>query len=523
MKKKYKKALFIILFTIISSIPIFYQKSGLVQGDDINFHLKRILGVADNLSILKMIPVYYNYLNHFGYGNGLFYPDIFLYIPAFFYKLGIPIINSCKIFILLINLVSLISINICRKNITKSDKIANIGIILYATSLYRFTDMYMRGALGECITFVFIPLVILGLYKIFYENYKEGYYLSIGLIGLMLSHIITTYMMIFFIIIFSIINYKCLKDKNRIKYFIIHIILSMLTTAYFWLPMIEQLISDKFNLAAHVMIIENCVPILALFMDFQPIIYDEWLPPGIGIMYYITIFFFPKIKEKNKFINSIYIISIILLIATFLRPLWKIPIVYKVLSIIQFPWRLNGLITVLLLVVTCDLLKKNKNIKLKKIILGYTIFIYIFNCSLTFVNSYIYDNLYPNSIMFGEYLPIEMKDNYEEIIKNYKNKNIKYNYDFEKLNVEILKYKEQIEVPLIYYKGYTAEEEGKKYNVSKGKNGLLNVDINKDTKKIEIYYEGTTISKVGKLMTLIGVISLTYHIYIIKKRGDNID
>jgi len=523
MKRKYKKILFIIFFALISSIPIFYQKNGLVQGHDINFHLKRIIGVADNLSILKMIPVYYTYLNHFGYGNGLFYPDIFLYIPAILYKLGFSIINSCKIFIFFINLASIISINICIKKIMKDDKTANLGIILYATSLYRFTDMYMRGALGECIAFIFIPLIILGLYKIFYENYNEGYYLSIGLIGLMLSHIITTYMVIFFIFLFLIINYKTLKDKKRVKSLIIQIIFSMLTTAFFWLPMLEQLLSNKFNLTAHVMIIENCVPLLALFMDFQPIIYEEWLPPGIGLIYYLIIGYYLKSKKHNKFINSIYKISIAFLILVFLKPLWKIPIIYKLLSIIQFPWRFYGLITVLLIIVACHLLGKSKNIKLKKIIILYTMLIYILNCGLSLVNAYIHEDLYPNSIMFGEYLPIEMKDNYEELINNYKNQNIEYNYEKEKLNVEVLKYKEQLEVPLIYYKGYIAKDEKNIYSVSKGENGLLNVNINKDTKKIEIYYEGTLISKIGKVISIIGIILTTFYTYRIKKRGDYIE
>ena len=514
MKQKTKKIIFILILTIISSIPIFYKNNMITPGHDLIFHLKRILGLADNINILKASPIYYNYLNHFGYGNGLFYPDIFLYIPAILYKFGISIINSYKIFIFIINLLSIISIKVCLKHITKNDTTTKIGMILYAMSLYRFTDMYLRAALGESLTFIFLPFIILGLYKIFYDNHKEGYYLTIGLVGIMLSHIITLYLIIYFIIFFTLINYKCLKDKKRLIELIIQLFFSMLITSFFWLPMLEQLLTDEFNLKNNIAIFKNCLPLWHLLIDFEDL-NIIWLPPGIGLIYYIIIPLFIKTKEKNKFINSVFIIGIISILLTSLKILWKIPLIYKLFSIIQFPWRLQSITTICLILVTCYFLNNDETKKIKMTTIVYTTLIFIINCILIFPVPSIDGNIKPNGIMFGEYLPIELKDNYTDVIKNFKNKNITYKYEKEKLIVDIVGKTENIELPLIYYKGYIAESDGKKMEINKSNRGLANVKINNDTKKLTVYYKGTTIKKVGEIIT---ILSIPIYFILIKKK-----
>ena len=508
-KKTIITVIILLIITIISSIPIFYAHEALVEGHDLNFHLRRIEAVSENIKIGKMLPVYFNYLNHFGYGNGLFYPDLFLYIPGFLHSKGITLINSCKIFIFLINFLSVFSMYLCIKKITKDKKDGLLGAFLYGLSLYRFIDMYERGALGETLAFIFVPLVILGMYKIFYDNYNEGFYLTIGLTGLLFSHVITAYMTIFLIIVITIFNVKKLKEKQIIKTLAICLLFSIMITAFFWLPMIEQLFSDKFNIASNVAIYENIVPFIALFMDFQPIIFDIWLPPGIGLIYYLYIIIYIKNYKKNKnntFLNHIYAIGIITIIISFSKFIWKIPIFYKVFKIIQFPWRCYSIATCLLIVGTVILIKTIKNKIIVKIGIIYTIIIFLTNCALMYINIYINNNMHDDSIMFGEYLPIELKDNYEDIVKNYTNKNIRYNYENEKLIIDIKKYQEKIEVPLIYYKGYTVKDENNiEYKVSKNDKGLVEVRIPSDIKKITVYYEGTKISKIGKYITILGI------------------
>ena len=62
------------------------------------------------------------------------------------------------------------------KNMTKDKKIGLFTSILYATSSYRLTDMFERCALGENITFVFLPLVFWVIYEIIEQDENKYYF-----------------------------------------------------------------------------------------------------------------------------------------------------------------------------------------------------------------------------------------------------------------------------------------------------------------------------------------------------------
>ena len=73
--------LFLIALGLFSSYPLytFY----LQYGHDLLFHLFRIDGIADGLQSGQFpVRLYGNDLNGYGYGVSMFYPELFLYVPA---------------------------------------------------------------------------------------------------------------------------------------------------------------------------------------------------------------------------------------------------------------------------------------------------------------------------------------------------------------------------------------------------------------------------------------------------------
>lgn len=501
MLKKKNKIIIIFLFSIISSIPLFFNKN-LLMSDDILFHISRIHGVFDNIKIGKIIPVYYNYLNNFGYANGLFYPDLFLYVPALLIKLGLNINISTKIFIYLINLSSLISMYICVKTITKNEKRSLLAIFLYSMSFYKVVCIFQRGALGEALGFIFIPLIILGLYEIFYDDEKKGFFLVIGLFGLISSHLITSYILVLMIIIFTIINIKKLKEKQRTKSLIFNITFSILITSYFWLPLIEQLLSQEFNLESNINIYSNITPLYLLITDI-PITLKEWFPAGIGIIYYLFIILNYKKLKQDKFIKTLITIVIILLALTSLEILWKIPIIYKTLKIIQFPWRTYTLLTSVAIIIFSIKCEKNKYLKISK---KYIVIVYLLNCFILFFNNPIKEQINNYNIMLGEYLPKEVVKN--NSINNYNNK-LKYHFENNILKIEIKK-EQNIELPLIYYKGYKACGKENCYDIHKTENGLIGINNLEKKDIITVYYQGTKIYKISKYTSIIGIITYIF-------------
>lgn len=503
--KKSYFVLFMIVLTLLSSINMFH--SGIVLSDDINFHMHRIMGIVDNIRIGKYVPIYFNYLDGFGYPNGLFYPDLFLFIPALFNYFGLDLVLSLKIFILIINFFSIYFMYLCVYRISNDKKCAYVSMILYAFSTYRFVDLVVRGALGEVLAFVFLPLVLLGLYELFFGDYRRGYWFTIGISCLCFSHVISFYLMVFFSILFFIINFKCLKDKNRLRFLLFYIFLSMLITSHFWLPMLEQLFSDSFNLGINSRIFQNVVPFYLLFFDLPFYGFSEYYPVGIGLAYYIFFVKFFKKLKVDKFVFTIMCFGLVSVFFCSVKLLWKIDIIYKLFNIIQFPWRFY-MFSSFFFIVGFSLFFKNicfnKYIKLFFI---YLFIIFIANACMYLYNVYISKPI-GNEIMMGEYLP---KSFDYSIINNYSNDDILTDRNGDVLNVSIVKDVDNIEVPLIYYKGYMACGD-KCYDVFKTDDGLVGVKVEKNDTNLRVWYDGTRIYSITKYVSLFGILFLIYKI-----------
>lgn len=520
VEKKLYFLIFIILLTLLSSLNLFHK--GIIFNHDTNFHLHRIIAVSNNISIGKILPVYFNYLNGFGYGNGLFYPDLFLYIPALIYNITTNIEISYKIFIIIINFFSLFNIFICVKRLS-NQKYGLLAMILYSCSNYRMIDLVERGSIGEYMFFVFFPLIILGFYEIFYGNEKKIQYLIIGLCGLCYSHVISFYLTCIILIILTILNVKCLKNKKRLVCLIISIILSITITSHFWAPMIEQLLSQPLNIATIENASQYTIPFPMLFMDF-PIIYlhEEWIPSGIGIIYYIGIFFYIKDLIKNKFIikdkflHTLFIVGITTIILSSFSLIWKFNIFYTIFKIIQFPWRFYMFSTTILIISLCMFFKNIKQSRIVKLALVYTVVIYITNCALYSFNVY-GNEVGKDEIMLGEYLP----QNFDRsIIDNFENNNIEYKRKNQILEITLNKNLYDVEVPLIYYKGYKACDNKRCYKTYKTDNGLVGIKLNNESIKLQIYYDGTLIYKITKHITFIGILLFITYMYFGKKKDE---
>ena len=82
-----QEMVFIFAAVLLSSTPLLVRF--MPPGHDLTFHLNRILGVEESLKA-GMIPVRINgfSFNGYGYPDPVFYPQLFLYVPAVLHGLG---------------------------------------------------------------------------------------------------------------------------------------------------------------------------------------------------------------------------------------------------------------------------------------------------------------------------------------------------------------------------------------------------------------------------------------------------
>ena len=519
LKEKIKFLSIVILISLFACIP--YLSEGTIFAHDLSYHLSRIMNTAEEITIITGSTS--NLLNRFGYGNSLFYPELFLYPAVVLFKLGMGILFSYKILIILTTVVTFLTSFYAAKYISKDKKISWITSCLYTFSLYRLVDIYVRGALG-------------GLYDVFYGENKKWYLIPIALFCLINSHLLTFIMAVILILIVCLVNIKkIIKDKIILKKLSVAAIVSLLLSMSFVIPYFEQTIDYDFNVEVH----KNSAESLRNnAVDLKDVLNDEISSDGItvtksiGILLIVlpVLMFFVKKDENEKsysFYKMIYIIGIFLLIVSTKIFPW---IKFGCFGIIQFPYRLNIIITLLFsFVAGYSVMKVFEN--KEDVFKIFMILIFIVS------SKYIADvNVNPNLIDYeilmsgslignGEYMPIGFDSSDDDVYSiydfqtkiDYEKEKSKLTFDYKKSDNEF-----KVHVPLTYYKGYTAYvvkdgiKTDDKIEVKRNElnSHLLLIGDSNIEGKIVVEYDMTLMQKAGYIISIMTlVLFINYIIY----------
>lgn len=196
---------------------------------------------------------------------------------------------------------------------------------------------------GEYISFIFIPIVFLGLYNIFF-NEDNPYYLAIGVSGLILTHNLSTIMVGLFALLYFIANIKKFKKASVRKELIINIIAILLITSFFWGPLLETKLATNYQvyekgaMATSESTGDSALKIRQLFVTFNDGEYVFEIGLHIIVMFALSSMTFRRIDKeyKGNYIFFILASIISLWMSTKYFP-WKyLP---EIFSIVQFPWR----------------------------------------------------------------------------------------------------------------------------------------------------------------------------------------
>lgn len=535
------KSILLIAFIIIFTLSLPLMQNNLVIGDDYDYHISRIQSITESLkNSIFPVKIHPQLANSYGYGSGLFYPNLFIYIPALIHLFGLNLILSYKIFIFIMLCFMFLLIYFSLKNITEDKYSALIGTILIMLSKNLILNLYYRFALGEFLGFIFIIPVISGIYDYVHKDFKKPYLLFIGFLGLINTHIITTLICLIFCILYFLLNIKStIEQPKKLLKLLLTALLVVLLSSCFWLPMIEQLSSQTFKLS---------IPWTHIGDDEYRLI-DLFGTTKYSIGLVITLFMplliygilDKNISKKTKSF-CIWTILIIILIVNF--TFWKLTNKYT--NIIQFKWRLVGILTIISSIAISLLIKEYSvkfNLKINVILL--VILIFAICLSIQFLSDdkkinhlitleKLESNMYQNPTSIGggtEYLPVEVDystlNTPTQAISNTGEK-----IDIIKTNLRCEFYKNNSErswydIPYIYYYGYVANikndlGETLPLEVTKSNSGLVRVIIPENTNgTISIWYNGTKIQKISYIISLSTLFILFLFIltrFIFKKR-----
>lgn len=534
MKEKYKsigtKTIIFLALAILISIP--YINSKEIFAHDISYHLNRIVSISEELKIGNVpIVIHSNLKDGFGYAGPLFYPEIFLYLPAVLCVFGMNCFASYKIFIFLINLATILIAYYSASIIFKNKKINFITTLLYATAFYRLSDIYIRGALGEVLALTFLPLIISGLYEIIWGENKKWWVICFGLFGVINSHMLTFAMSAILIVIICLFNIVRIFKEKRFKNLLVAGVVSVLLALSFALPYLEQASKNKYNVNEYTNIViqetgESLKEMLNISFN------AENAYKGVGIIVIglaLTNLFSNKKENQNYFIKQLLVIGIILLVASSSKMPWNdLCAKMHAVSTIQFVYRLNIISTAVLAFTggygIHNLLENKSKVLIIVvtliILLQYTLFIFTLDINEPNYSAEEAFNLSPTGN--SEYLPLGTKFK-DKTVRNIMSEDA---IDFTRNGSKIEFYYNDTEnpmvihIPLVYYKGYKAyieEDNGNKTELFISQDEYSkNIHLNSDriiTGKVTVEYKITLIQKFSYVVTAITLVLLTIYIY----------
>lgn len=368
-----KHIIYIFLIFVVGSIisiPLLNNKLNVLKDDGIQ-HIIRINEITECLKNFESTKISNNLCNGFGYSWDIFYGNFTSIIPGIINIFVGSGINTFKLFLYILLILSGISMYISTYKMFNKQELSIIASVIYMCAPYHLNDMYIRYAVAEFASFIFIPLVFSGLYCILNNNNndsdnknrdrknlinnKEGYeqkensntgicMLILGSSGLIITHLISTTITAIFAFIYLIFNFRKLKDIKILKKILLSILLILMVTSYFWIPLLENSINTKYEvyepnkMSSSESVNYHRVELKDLISNK-----DNFQIHELGIVtiafVLLTIYSIWKMdREKRKIVLIFLGFGIISILLTTKLINWEY--VPKIFLFIQFPWRM---------------------------------------------------------------------------------------------------------------------------------------------------------------------------------------
>lgn len=514
-----------------------------INGHDISYHLLRVEALKEGILIGKpFLKINVLYFGGAGYGSSLFYPDFLLYIPALFRAAGIGINLSFHLFVALCFAAGYFTAYQCMKLITGSIYSATITAVVVTMCQYHIDDVYTRSAVGEYTALIFLPLVLYGIYDLMYEQLKRPWIMGVGFAGILLCHTNTTvFCMGLYFLIVLINSKKFIKNPRLFLRLCITAIVVALGTAFYWMPVLEQMMSAKFSYG------KASFDLGYEMLEVKNIFANQ--NPGMGIIIFLLCLprlFLRKIsgeeqpEEKTgrsiclRFADWMLVFGLLFTLgATRMVPWAKLN---QIFSFIQFPWRffiMSSCLLAFAIGIYWEYYLQEE--KLREY--GFLLVLALMTASClsnierndqgyySYSEDYYSYKPFTGEVIGGEWLPATVLDRQKLMDDSDKAKDDTGKQDTVTRDKNTLIARTDgktayLDVPFVYYKGYEAKllKTGEKLAVTgDGENGVCRVLLPQGEEgEILVYYAGTVIQVISAIVS--GLILAGIIFFVVKKK-----
>lgn len=523
IRKNYLVALGFVVLLFLTQLPM--TMNYVPKGYDMRFHYYRIYTIAEGLRDGSFpVKIQPEWFNGYGYATGVFYGDVLLYLPAFLYCMGFPLGTAYRAYVLFINLITLGNAYLCFRTISRDKYIGLLGTAVYAMSLHRLVALFTRAALGAYTVMAFWPLLILGLWAIYYgeeKEYRRGWvYLVAGSAGIIGSHVLGTLMTILFAALLLILFFRETFQRRRLSALFRAAAGCLVSNLFFLVPFLDmyqsmtlttyhgnkplyynsafvsQLFSTAYNAVADVK-----ADLKGMYQDMPMSV-----GPASGLVLLAALCLLVRgggmeRKDRSLLKRLLALAFLSLWMSTNLFPyMWLdeyVPAVYEVLSKFEFAWRFLGAATVFIVLLYIFVLGRAAGYFGRRRALAAGAVVCALFCWQGSDYLFQYNNLM---------IPFEFEDSFRDLTVKavYDGAYLPEETDYLSMTADIRvsdpdrvsaaltaregtslavsvenssEREEYVDLPLLKYKGYYAESAGRGLPVSCGENNRLRVAV----------------------------------------------
>lgn len=518
--------------------------SKIIPGHDYVFHVTRILDVAEALKEgIFPVRMYVDEVQFWGTPVGIFYPGLFVYIPALLKLAGIPIEICYNFFIAMIIYLGAISSWYGFAMLTRSKITGFYSAVLYISSGWYLIDAYIRNALGELLGLSFLPLAIACMIDFITKSKIPVKHYILGILSISAiieSHVLTGAFLAVCAVFLIVVRIKHISLIIIKRLFCLALVLFLLN-ATFIVPFLVYYIKVPVDLDFVEWFSKEgwSIKILFLLVVFE----NFWLLNALYSFFsaYLNKFYGTRLFNNCFLIKKVvsnYIIFFILglffiILSSELIPWDFLYPLKKFLEVMQFPWRFLGIAT--LFICACGGFGFRMFVQRAKL---KNISIMILISIVCITNIIVLNNL--NPLPFQK---IEQKIYWKRITCStdddylYRGMNVKelfamknqyiseaVIYDWRKsLTTVSFSYSAKensiITLPLVNYPGYVAiNQTGEDIPVEENGNHMIMISLPEGEGAVKVYYAGLIVFKIADYVTLFSLVVLLCSITFIQKQ-----
>lgn len=522
-----KEYFFLFLFLgSVLVIPVMDNK--ILPGHDYVFHVTRILDVASALHEgIFPVRIYVDDIQFWGTPVGIFYPSLFIYIPALLKLAGVPIEICYNIFVALIFYIGVFSSWYGFYLLTKSKITGLFSSILYVSSGWFLIDAYIRNALGELIALTFLPLAVSCIIEFSVKQKVTINHYILGIISIsatIQAHVLSSAFLALFAILFLIIRLKTISSNIIRRLFFLVLIIFCLNS-FFIVPFLLFYVKvpvtiDYVDLFSHAGLSVSELLYLLVVSNYWLFISLCSFVLSYIKKYKTAAFFNPKNFYSKSFSHyrKFFLLGILFVfLSSNLMPWGGLSAVKRIFQIMQFPWRFLGIATMFFCV--CGgfglrLFLKRAKLFNKSILLFLLIICLTNLVVLNLVRPLPFEKIPPKvswerkcSSTDDDYLYKDM--NVQKLFaqgnRYYSNAEI---FKFKKKLTFVsfsyfARYNSSVTLPLVNYPGYVAvDQHGEIVAIDENENHMMLIPLTQGYGEVHVQYVGLKIFKIADYTSL---------------------